>query len=286
MWSQVVGAVVAGFLFTLAEPAAADDVAEMRAARERIIGPAIASGPDYTVHSPQAEAAGSGYRCKQPAAGGLSDAEYSARLNAIQQAARDKDAAIMKEKTALMNARRTRPPMPYEDYLARMKILQEQESANAVKAHEESQQLEQERRRGRSAASDYVAITLQHAPRDPAATIIPFAGQLPAAGFVAELNRILRPFLSSCGDRGWVTVSHVYRDLFPFGRPDENRGFEKSITAFNYTLSGGALALDSTRNTAKWVAAHGLSNDARFTLAGARRKRESDLAESARASAS
>jgi hypothetical protein len=266
-------------------PVMADDLAKLQGLRAQIIGPAIARSAEFTAHSPQAERAGNEFRCRQPAASGMTDAEYQARYNAIQQAAQARNAAILKEKMELMNARRMRPPMPLEEYQAKMKVLDARQSAAAEQAHEEGKRLEQERLKARSEASDYVAITLQHAPRDERATIVPFAGQLPAPSFVAELNRVLQPFLATCGDREQVSVSHVYRDLFPMGGVDVERRYEKPVTAFHYTLRGGVLSLNPQANNAKWVAAHGYSNDARFTLASARQKWERALAESNRAGA-
>jgi len=265
-------------------PFMADDLAKLQGLRAQIIGPAIARSAEFTAHSPQAEAAGAGFRCRQPAAG-MTDAEYQSRLNAMMQAAQARNAAIMKEKTELMNARRMRPPMPLEEYQAKMKVLQERESAAAEEAYAESKRLEQERLKARPAASDYIGITLQHAPRDERATILPFAGQLPAPAFVAELNRVLQPFLATCGDRENVTVSHVYRDLFPLGGVDVDRRYEKPITAFHYTLRGGSLALNPQANSPKWLASHGYSNDARFTVASARQQLERAVAESNRANA-
>jgi hypothetical protein len=266
-------------------PAMAEDVATLRGLREQIIGPAIARGAEFTAHSPQGEPAGSGFRCRQPSASGMSDAEYQARYTATQQAAQAKNAAIMKEKMDLMNARRMRPPMPLDEYQAKVKLLQERESAAAEEAYAASKRLDAERLSARSAASDYVAITLQHAPRDERATIIPFSGQVPAPAFIAELNRVLQPFLATCGDRASVSVAHVYRDLFPLGGVDVERRYEKPITAFYYTLRGGVLALNPQANTPRFLAANGYSSDARFTLATARQKWEAAVAESNRASA-
>ncbi len=266
-------------------PALAQDVAALRGLREQIIGPAIARGAEFTAHSPQAEPAGSGFRCRQPSSSGMSDAEYQARYTAMQQAAQAKQAAIMKEKMDLMNARRMRPPMPLEEYQAKVKIVQARETAAAEEAYAASKRLDAERLSARSAASGNVAIVLQHAPRDEHATIIPFSGQLPAPAFIAELNRVLQPFLATCGDRAGVTVAHVYRDLFPLGGVDVERRYEKPIAAFSYTLNGGTLALHPQANTPRWLAANGYSSDARFTLASARAKWEAAVAESNRASA-
>lgn len=278
-------ALAAAMTSWMALPVMADEVAKLQGLRAQIIGPSIAQSHEFTAHSPQAEAAGSGFRCRQPAAAGMTDAEFQARYTAMQQAANAKNAAIMSEKMALMNARRTRPPMPLEEYQAKMAVLQAQESAAAEEAHAESKRLEQERLTARSAASDHVVITLQHAPRDERTTIIPFAGQLPAPSFVAELNRVLHPFLASCGDRDKVSVAHVYRDLFPLGGVDVERRLEKPVTAFHYTLRDGVLSLNSQANNSRWLATHGFSNDARFTLASARAQWEAGVAESNRASA-
>jgi hypothetical protein len=264
---------------------AADDVATLRGLREQIIGPVIARGAEFTAHSPHAEPAGSGFRCRQPSASGMSDAEYQARYTAMQQAAQAKSAAIMKEKMDLMNARRMRPPMPLDEYQAKVKVLQERERVAAEEAYAASKRLDAERLNARSAASDRVAITFQHAPRDERATIIPFSGQLPSPAFIAEMNRVLQPFLATCGDRSAVSIVHVYRDLFPLGGVDVERRYEKPITAFSYILRGGVLSLHPHANTPRWLAANGYSNDARFTLASARAKFEAAVAESNRASA-
>lgn len=263
----------------------ADDLAKLQGLRAQIIGPTIALSAEFTAHSPQGEPAGAGFRCRQPSSTGLSDAEFQTRYNAMQQAAQAKNAAIMKEKTDLMNAHRKSPPMPIDEYQARMKVLQDRESAAAEEAYAESKRLEDERRGRRSSTPGYLAITLQHAPRDERATIIPFDGQLPSPSFVGELNRALQPFLATCGDRDYVTVAHVYRDLFPLGGVDVERRYEKPITAFHYSLRGGVLSLNPQANNAKWLAVHGLSSDARFTLAGARREWEAAVAESNRAGA-
>lgn len=277
-------ALLTGTMLAALTAQAADDDAALRAARAQIIGPVIATGTDYTAHSLQAVAAGGGFRCESGGGARLSDAEYTARINAIQGQARAESDAIMKEKTALMNARRVQPPMPYEEYLAKLNVLNERESASALKAAEAQKKLDEEARGARTEASGHLAITLQHAPRDPGASIVPFEGQYPSASFIADLNRALRPFLASCGNREGVSVSHVYRDHFPAG-VDVERRYEKPILWYEYTLRNGTLSVGQRLPVNGWIASNGPGKDPRLTLAGAQAATGAARRESERASA-
>lgn len=261
-----------------------EEIAALRAARERIIGPAIAVGAEFTAHTPQAVGAGGVFRCGA-AAPALSNEDFNARLSALRAKAKAERDAIMNEKLALMRARSARPPMPLEEYRERLKVLGEREAAVTQAAYDEDKTLQAEARVGQLQTDKRLALTLQHAPKDERATIVPLAGALPAPAFVAELNRVLRPFLATCGERSPVTVSHVYRDAFPVGGVDEERRYEKPIVAYVYTLRGGVLTLDPSGNTERWLAVNGPREAAPITLAAARAKLELVYTESARASA-
>lgn len=276
------GSVVLASLFADMGPAVAQTPDELRAARAQIIGSAIATGPDYTAHSPQAVASGGGFRCRAPETGGMTEAEYEARRRALETRYRQEMDAIQAEQKALPRKRFITKEISHETFQAEVARLQRR-GEEAGRLHGEARaRLDAEGSRARGAASDHVAIVLQHAPRDPKATIIPFENRQPSEAFVAELNRVLAPFLADCGARAWVTVSHVYRDHFPAGI-DVERAYEKPVTAFNYTISSGRLALDPVRNTSSWLATWGLSDDPRFTLASARQSRQASLQADARA---
>ncbi|MBX3705544.1 MAG: hypothetical protein KF911_02840 [Pseudomonadales bacterium] len=179
---------------------AADDPAALRTAREHLMGPLIATAPEFTVHSPQAEQSGAGYRCG------------AGNMNAV-------------------------------------------------------------------------TLYLQHTPSDPNRTLVPLAGIAPDPAFVADLNRILRTFLSTCPDSEWVTSAHYYRDAIPYGMAVTDK-LDPHIIAFRFVLRGGTLSLKPAQIVSE---AQRINNDParnpRLTLAGLQAENAAISGESLRRSA-
>jgi hypothetical protein len=102
-WIATPVAFAAGFFVTLSTAASADPIVatlpdELRAARAKLVGPAIASTPNYSVHSPQARKAGDRFQCASVAAAPMSAEEQHAQRGKIMEAARaDLEAASNEE---------------------------------------------------------------------------------------------------------------------------------------------------------------------------------------------
>lgn len=221
---------------------AADE--DLAAAREKLMGPVIATGPDYTVHSPQAVRTGNAVRCAVQGGNAMSDEAFNARLNAIREAAAKEQEPLDKEETALMNARRARPPMSDQEFAPKWKSLQARKEEIASKARAEDKKLQDEWANSRRSSSNTITLYLQHAPLDPNATIVPLEGIAPSSAFVAEFSRIMRPFLSTCPDSDWVSAAHYYRDAIPFGLKVTQAQLDPHIIAFRYILRAGNLSLN------------------------------------------
>ncbi|MEZ5497906.1 MAG: hypothetical protein R3E77_00615 [Steroidobacteraceae bacterium] len=250
---------------------------DLPAARAAIIGPAIARGADFTVHTPEAVAQGGQLACRRPQAGGRSLADIEAQNRAAHQRWQEEVDAIEAEKKANYRSFTTRQ-ISLDEKLRRDAALNERRKQADARQYEAQSKLQTEHKAQRAATSDYLPFIVQHAPADSNAMIIPLEGGLPSQAYVANLNRALAPFLAGCGDRDYVTVAHVYRDHFPAG-VDVERKFEKPIAAFSYTLTGGVLKLDPRRNKPGAVRL----DDPLLTLAGARATLAAHHREDARA---
>lgn len=266
--------------------AAEDDSAALRAARAKLMGPVIATAATYTVHSPQAKKTGAGYQCGASAPGRMSNEEYTARTNALQQAARAENSALQKEETALMNARRSASPMPDKEFFAKWNPLQARKEAIAERAAADDEKLQEEWNNSRAASVSALTLYLQHTPSDPNRPIVPLDGPIPSSAFVAELNRLLRPFLATCGDSEWAATAHYYRNDLPFGMAVTDK-LEPHIIAFQYVLRGGTLSLKPGQIVSE---VQRINNDParnpRLTLAGLRAENAALSGESSRRTAS
>ncbi|MEW5756449.1 MAG: hypothetical protein AB1810_09095 [Pseudomonadota bacterium] len=267
--------------------AADDDLAALRAAREANMGPVIAAGADYTVHSPQAARAGNTVRCAVQTGNAMSDEAFNARLNAIRETEARAREPLDEEKAALMNARRARPPMSDQEFAPKWASLQAREKEIALKAHAEDKKLQEEWANSRRTASHAITLYLQHAPRDPNATIVPLEGIAPSSAFVAELNALLRPFLSTCPDSDWVSAAHYFRDATPFGKKGTQAQLDPHIIMFRYILRAGNLSLNKAPEY--FGETQRINNDPvrnpRLTLAGLQASNQARSIETGRRSA-
>jgi hypothetical protein len=264
-------------LALLAASGAAQGEEDLRAARAQIIGPMVARGADYTVHTPEAVADGNRLTCRRPATGGRSLADIEAQNRAAHERWQEAIAAIEADKRANYRSF-TAKEITLQEKLRRDAALVERRKQADARQYEAQATLQAEHQVQRASTSDYLPFTVQHAPADAGALIIPFEGGLPSPAFVASLNGALAPFLAGCGDRDYVTVAHVYRDHFPAGI-DVERGYEKPLVAFSYTLSAGTLKLDPRRNKPATTRL----DDPLLTLAGARATLAAHQQENARA---
>ena len=276
------GTIVAGLLLVMS-CAQAETLQELQAKRAQIIGPEVAGGAGFTVHSPQAVEKGGGISC--PSAGkAMTEAEYNARRDAYAKPLQAQKDAIRDEKTQLMIKQRPPTALPPEEYRRKIEALNQREKAIMEKWVAEDRKLQDAQRTAQISASGYLSLYVLHAPADPNATIIPLDGLSPTAGYVAALNQALRGFLKVCGDRDRVGVSHVYRDFFPSG-VDVQLRYEKPILAYHYRLAGGVLTLVNGK-PGNSIATSEVNGGARnLTLAGAQGRMNEALAEDARAHA-
>lgn len=247
----------------------ANDLAGLRAAREQRMGPVIAMSAGYTTHSPGAAAVGGGYRCSRSATGTMTEAEYLAKGReraARYQAEWDKLAAEDKE----LYRKFSRSEISVQEKLKANAAINNRRMELQKRDAEQVQKLEQEWKQAGGAWSGPLQIYLQHTPSNPDATIIPFDGLYPSAAFIAELNRVLRPFLASCGDRDQVRVSHYFKDEVPY--LSAPTAAEPPIREHRYTLRGGTLQLQRHLDSYEpsVLATLGLdpAHNRRLTLAG------------------
>ncbi len=234
-------------------------LADIQANRARWIGPEVARSATYTAHVPGAEKHGAEYVCP-PQFGGGQKAMTTAQMDAILAKRGDwyrerNDPLIAeRDKEIKDNLRRgseiprmiNRNELSREEGLRRLDELREEQKAIDAKlrAKQEVLNAEAEKMFPTPKQLDALVIHLQHSPSDPNATIIPFAGENPAPEFIAELNRVMKTFLASCGPVGYIVVRHYFRDA---QRPHiDDQGAEMGVLSYSYTYQGDALVWQPT----------------------------------------
>lgn len=265
---------------------AADDIADLRAARARLIGPAIVATPEYSVHSPQASRQGDGFQCGGDTAQGMSSDQYYAEKARIDAAA-GKEIDAANETLSQLNRQYNANPSVRNDPTWRKTF----DAANAAIAAASNRQREQmaplDRKWNESRAASVNAVTLyvMHTPTDPDTTIVPLQGLGPTAEFVARFNQTMQGFLANCADTDWAASVHYYQDEIPFGMQVADT-LDTQIIAFQYTLRSGTLSLKPAERVSE---AQRINNDParnpRLTLAGLRAENAAMSGESSRRSA-
>lgn len=248
---MVLGSViVASVTHALAFAGPSGEPLDFREVRPKLFGPQIATGKDYTAHSPQAVVTDGKVQCAGPAEPKLSEEEHRKRLDALHAGITAMKDAYWKEVVELKR-RRNSKEITEAQFLELVAPLdasyQKRESEALQKNYEEAQRLQQEFRESAQAASGNVGIVLIHSPSDPNATIIPLdQDAAPAPAFLADLNQTLKPFLLSCGDRPNVGVAHYFKDVsLGAGKDFSGQISERQVAGYYYTLRGGLLALNA-----------------------------------------
>ena len=276
------------FVLCLGLPVVAQQpTAELRAARQRLIGTEIARVGDYAAYSPQATASGAcpaSYR--EPAA-----PPTQADLEKYWKALADAKRRISMEadsRRAPFNASLNAHNKEFRENRIDLVEFRRREKAVAVERSKvdswqraEEARVEKELSAPLNTANRVLQINLEHAPADPNATIVPLDSQfLPTAAYLANLNRALASFLKTCGSSDSVVVAHFYRDLFPNGVPAD---FEPPITSYRYALKSGALQLDeSDLKSAMFLARHDPDRNPRLRLAIFKNRIDTRVAETSR----
>jgi hypothetical protein len=232
-------------------------LADIQSDRARWIGPEVGRGATFTIHVVGAEKSGSSYKCPaafRPGGSGqsLSQAEMDVilakqtawiqeRLPALN-APYDKQIADLQKQSNELPRRVNRNELPREQGIKelnslheRMKALQAQQREAQIALATEAQSVFP------VGAQQAFVINVQHAPRDPKATIVPLANDTPTPQFDAELNTAVKPFLATCGHVGALAVQHFFRDAQRLG---ESGTTERPVLAYRYTVSRGELVLE------------------------------------------
>lgn len=231
--------------------------ADIQSDRAKWIGPEVGRGATFTVHVVGAEKRGSSHICPAAfrAGGGgqsLSQAEMDVilakqadwiheRLPALNQPYDQQIADLQKQSNELPR-RVNRNELPRDQGIKELNSLHERIKALQAQQREAQIALGTEAQRAFPVgAQQAFIINLQHAPRDPKATIIPLANDNPTPQFDAELNAVVKPFLATCGHVGALRVQHFFRDA---QRSGEGGTTEKPVLAYRYTASQGVLVLE------------------------------------------
>ena len=265
---------------------AAEDPAALRAARAKLVGPAIATTSEYTVHSPQATKRGNGYQCGRGAGPSMSNEEYYAEKAKIDEMAA-KESEVASEELARLNREYRANPALKNDPAWQRKFDAANAANSAVTTRQQQRMVPLDKKWQESRAASVNAVTLYflHTPTDPNKTIVPLEGLVPTSAFVADLNRVLRPFLATCAATEWAIMYHYYRDDIPFGRVVTDT-LDPHIVFFQYILRAGTLSLKPGQVVS---ISQKIDNDParnpRLTLAGLRTENAALSGETSRRSA-
>lgn len=276
------------FVLCLGLPVVAQQpTAELRAARQRLIGTEIARVGDYAAYSPQATASGACPASYREPAAPPSQADLEKYWKALADAKNAIAAEAARRQapfSAPLNAARRElreQRIDQAEYQRREKDLYVEINKIGAWQRAEEARVEKELSAPLNTAKRVLQINLEHSPADPNATIVPLDSQfLPTAAFLADLNRALASFLKTCGSSESVAVAHYYRDLFPNGVPAD---FEPPITSYRYALKSGGLQLNETDlKSAIFLARHDPDRNPRLRLAVFKNRIDTRVAETSR----
>ncbi len=257
--------------------------ADIQANRAPWIGPEVARTATFTAHVPGAEKRGVEYICPAEFRSGkkaMTEAEMQEIFRRQAEYMKPKNEALFAEyQSKLADNQKRMNEVPRMVNRGEITREEAQKRFDALRAEQEvfRQELEAQRKVLQAEADRVIPrptslaaliINLQHTPSDPNATIIPFEGNNPAPAFDAELNRVFKSHLASCGGPiGYVVVRHYFRDA---ARPHvDDQGAEMSLLSFAYTYQGGTLTLQPTPGS-KMDSGLSVANAQDVTLAGFR----------------
>ena len=92
------------------------------------------------------------------------------------------------------------------------------------------------------AKEEYFYLYVIHSPEDPEQTIVPLSGRHVTQDYLREFNRVVSPFLNTCGaELNTVLVVHYYRDQY--NTADNSVPDRQHIVWFNYRFHEGRLVV-------------------------------------------